>query len=268
MAALADHAASESSKILMIGPNGAGKTGALVSLVKAGYNLRILDCDNGVEIIKQLLKNDPAAMARVDVETHNDDYILQAGTNKLIPKTPLAFGKAMEVLNKWPGLGSPTTWGTDTVLVVDSLTMLGKMIMAHVMQMAGKPGDQPSQPNWGSAMDVQENLLAMLFSKSIKCHVIVMAHITYIQNEGEVQAKGYPSALGNKLPPKVGSYFNSTLLVTMEGVGANKKRVIQTKPTSNVDVKTPAPGKAKDSYPLETGLADYFKDLHGPLKTS
>lgn len=106
MAALESHASSQVSKILMIGNNGSGKTGSLVSLAKAGYKLRVLDLDKGTEILAQLLASDKAALARVDVESFSDDYVMSGtGTTKrLIPKLPLrGFSGAMNCLADWPG---------------------------------------------------------------------------------------------------------------------------------------------------------------------
>ena len=261
MVAISEHASANVCKILMIGRNGSGKTGSLVSLAKAGYKIRVLDLDNGTEILKNLLASDPAALARVDVETHMDEYmsppVVAPGGSPMIPKTPLkGFSGAMACLSSWPGLGKPTEWGPDTVLVIDSLTMLGKFIMNHVLSVKGKLAqgifgtDQgnPSQGDWGHAMELQENVLAMLYSKNIKCHVIVMSHITYLDDEAPGSlSKGFPSALGKKLPPKVGSYFNHTLIVEEEGIGAARQKVIKTKSTVQIDAKTSAPGKVQDS---------------------
>lgn len=266
MAPISKTAAATTSKMLLIGNSGLGKTGALVSLAKAGYNLRVADTDSGTEILYQLLRDDPSALARVDVETHTDKYGDVGGA--LRAKAPLTgFSGIAKVLTNWPGLGSPSQWTSSDVLVLDSLTLLGKFIMNHVLNVKGKliTGEPPSQPDWGAAMDLQENILAGLFG--LPCHVIVTAHLVNITPEGEVVPQFFPSALGNKLPQKVGRYFNSTLAVTMEGAGNAKRRVIHTK-NPQMGCKTPAPGLVKDSYPLETGLADYFKDLFGPLKAA
>jgi hypothetical protein len=259
-------------KGLIIGNNGAGKTGALLSLIKAGYKLRLLDFDNGAEILVNLIRAQcPELASNVDIETHMDEYKSIGGKAGITPVTPLkGFSGGMKVLDEWPGLGKPTDWRTDTVLVLDSLTMLGKLIMNHVLFLAGRlvTGEKQMQ-DWGQAMDIQENVCARLFSSAFSCHVLVLSHVTFVQPEGEVQQFAYPSALGSKLPPKIGSYFNSTLYVGSDGVGANKKKVIYTKSKGLVECKTSAPGLVKDSYPLETGLADYFRDLgHIPPKAA
>lgn len=268
MAALEQQSSANSAKILAIGGNGSGKTGSLISLLDAGFKVRLLDFDKGAEIINQLAVG--KARDLIDIESFSDDYKMTGSGNqqRMIPATPLkGFNGAMKCLADWPGHGSPMTWGTDTVLVLDSLTMLGKYMMNHVQVLKNKhisadPKDwHPSQPDWGDAMMLQENLMAQLFSDSIKCHVIVMAHITFVQPEGEPMTKGYPSALGSKLPPKIGGYFNHLLHYTAQGVGANAKRGFSTKSSVTIETKTPAPGKVKDWYPIGTGLAEYFADL-------
>lgn len=266
-----DHPASSTIHALCIGNGGGGKTGALASLAAAGYNLRILDFDGGTEIIAGVLKDNPAARKRIDVETFVDKYAPQQGTGALRPVPNCnAFEMSMKCLESWPKYGSPLKWTPREVLVIDSLTMMGKAAMNHVAKMKGKlvsikPVDlHPSQPDWGDAMGLQENLLAMLMG--LPCQVIVNAHVVFLTADGEVADQGFPSALGSKLPPKVGTYFNSQLYFTKDGVGDNKRRIIKTKSSSLVETKTPAPDKVADSYPIQTGLADYFKAILGPLK--
>ena len=117
-------------------------------------------------------------------------------------------------------------------------------------------------------MELQETLMAMLTGNTFKCHVIIMAHITFLEGEGEIAKQGYPSALGSKLPPKIGSYFNTTLHTDKIGAGPSMQRIIRTQTQANVNCKTSAPGIVPATLPLETGLADYFLALHGPLVKS
>jgi hypothetical protein len=276
LAAVSQEASDDASKILLIGNNGSGKTGSLVSLLKAGYKIRVLDFDNGSEILRNLARAQcPDKLHNLDIEVCSDDYkMVKIGlTEQMRPVTPLrSFSHGMACLTEWPGLGKPSEWGPDTILVVDSMTFAGRGIMNHVANVKGKltsidPKDwHPSQPDWGDAMGLQENMCAMLFSKSMKCHCITTAHITYLSPDGEAAQFGFPSALGSKLPPKIGGYFNSILYAGQKGIGSTKTRAIFTKSTNQVNCKTSAPGLVKDDYPLETGLADYFKAIHGPLK--
>lgn len=263
MADIDDLQMASAAHILAVGLNGAGKTGSLVSLAEAGYQIRVLDFDKGFEVLKQMCK--PEFRKNIDVESFSDVYHSQPATGRLVAKDSTAFPQAMKCLANWPKYGSPATWGLDTVLVVDSLTFMGRSAMNHVAKLKNKlasvdPKDfHPSQPDWGDAMGLQENFLAMI--SGLPCHVIVMSHVTFLTPDGELSQQGFPSALGSKLPPKVGSYFNHTLYYALEGIGANKKRTFTPKKMGLVQTKTPAPGKVKDSYSIETGLADYFKDL-------
>lgn len=261
---------ADSAKIIMVGNSGAGKTGALAALAKAGYKVNILDFDNGTEILYHMLKDDPKALDRVDIEKCQDSF--KMGINKSIQwVTPLtAFPNALKCLTEWPGQGKPSDWGTDTVLVLDTLTFLGESIMRYVLAANNKlgvstdPKAGASEPNWGSAIGLQEDFLAMLTS-NLKCHVIVMAHLKDIERGGVNLP--FPSALGKKLPPVVNTYFNHALMVKTSGSGSSFKRTIHSKTQGLVELKTAAPASVKESYPIETGLADYFKDLFGPLKS-
>jgi len=276
MASLDDNKSADRSTMMLIGNNGTGKSGALASLALAGYKLRIIDSDNGTEILKNVLTPSPgrklytqftdkeldAARARIDVESAQDTYVNVGG--KPMAKVPLrGFARTCELLDNWPGLGKPNTWGPDTVLVLDSLTLNGKFIMNHVMNLNLKLGQQPSQPNWGTAQQLQEELMQMLTGAGMRCHVIVTAHISFQTEDGAISAQGFPSALGKALPPRIGSYFNSLLHADKDVAG---KKIIRTITKDIINCKTSAPGKVKDTYPLETGLADYFAAVYGPLK--
>ena len=245
-------------KMLLIGASGTGKTGALASLAKAGYNLRIIDFDNGLESLAQVLKGDAEALARVEYSTHTE--ILKDVNGKLIPKgTPKAFSSALKMMTHWKSgdtdLGNPSSWTNKDILVIDSLTFMGKAAMWHTLSIAGALLGRKEIQHWGAAMDLVENVLSLLCSEATHCHVIVLTHITY-QGINEDNLFGYPSALGNKLPPKVGTYFNHMLQVDRVG----SKRSIRTTPTGSVDIKCPSAAVPK-VLPIETGLADYFKTI-------
>lgn len=275
MAPLNKHAQSNVIHAICIGNSGAGKTGALAGLAEEGYKVRVLALEEGTEILSNLLAG-KAGFDNIDVESCVDVMHLH-GPNKLMKaKDATAFPKAMNTVANWPGFGSPTGWGPDSVLVIDTMTSLGRACMNHVFKMKGKLGDvsvesvKVSQPDWGDAMKLQEDFISML--QSLPCHVIVNSHITFVTPDGESADKGYPSALGSKLPPKIGGYFNHQLFYTTQGMGLNKQRGISTKSALLIDTKTSAPGKVKDWYPLdpakplEGGLRQYFKDVLGPLK--
>src|SRR5260221_189953 len=75
MTALSEHQSTRSTKLLLMGHSGSGKTGALTSLVKAGYKLRILDLDNGLDSLASFVRRDcPDKMANVEFRTIRDRY--------------------------------------------------------------------------------------------------------------------------------------------------------------------------------------------------
>lgn len=256
-------------KILHIGDSGTGKTGALASLARAGYSLRIIDADNGVQILQQELATDSSEVqSRVYWETCTDNRKVSSAGLVSYEGSPSAFSRAMKLLSNWKtddyDLGPVSSWDQSSILVIDSLSFLSLSAMAGVLAMAGRlPPAHPQIQDWGAAMDRIENLLGLLYSDSVRCHVIINSHLTYIQPEGEAEGvvRAYPNTLGTKLPPKVGRFFNTMLLSKTEGSGAATKRKIFTVPTGALALKTPAPKLAKPFYPLETGLADFFKDL-------
>jgi len=261
MPPLKNHQSSQTTKMLLIGNSGAGKTGALASLADAGYNLRILDLDNGIDVLANMLRDKPEAMDRVEFETVTDQMVNRGG--RLVPKSATVWQRCAKLLDNWKtetaDLGPITTWTTKDVLVIDSLTFISMAALNFVLSMDAKLGQRPQLQHWGDAQTLIEGLLGMLYDDGVKCNVIVTSHITFLGDEGNMT--GYPSTIGKALPPKVGRYFNNTLVVKSQGQGSNIRRKIVTAPTGLIESKNSSPSKVKPDYPLETGLADFFKDL-------
>jgi len=267
MGKLSEHSSSSITKMLLIGDSGAGKTGALASLAQAGYNLRILDLDAGLDVLANLLKdpNSPYgkdALARVEFETLTDS-IKTVGT-RLVPGKAAVWQRAVKLLENWKtesaDFGPILKWTDKDVLVIDSLTMLGQAAMNFILSMNARLGQRPQLADWGDAQALVEGMLQMLYDENVKCNVVVISHIAYIGEEGGV-THGYPSAPGKALPPKVGRYFNTTLMARTTGAGTGQKRKLLTNTAGMVELKNTAPLKVKPEYDLSTGLADYFRDV-------
>lgn len=270
---LANHQSQFVTKLLNMGEPGSGKTGGLACLAKAGYKLIIADFDNGLDILLDLLKNDQEAMDRVTWETFTDTMKAQDG-RVIAAGIPKAFTSAMNGLTKWefpiaPGssekynLGNVGTWGSDTILVIDSLGFVGSAALRFVRQMAGHQLDNfTSIPDYGQAMERLRGLLELLRSDGVKCNVIVNTHITYIEDEKTKVRRGLPRALGSKLPPDVGGYFNSVVATQTIGGGSTLKRRIRTSSDGVLELKLPVgPGVLPDYLPLSDGLLTIFKKL-------
>lgn len=267
-------------KLLYLGDTGAGKTGSLVALAALGYQVRVLDLDNGTEIIRDLVTNprSPYLQARPGLWTAEAAKGLPArisavkiteGANfiqgQVVPKGD-TWVRIMNQLNKWKDgekdYGNVGTWGPDTVLAFDGLSRLAGASLNAILGMNGRLGKRPEQSDWGVAQTQLDNLLTFIYSAEIKCHVVMVCHVKYIEGENKL-VRGYPQTIGAALSPTVGQRFNHALMARSSGQGTMVKRKILTNTTGVVELKTSAPFRVKPEYDLETGLAEYWRDILG-----
>lgn len=257
MPAFSEHTSNTLVKVLCASDSGAGKTGACAVLADAGLNLRFLDFDNGLSVLKGYLKN-KAALERIHyVDQLQDEMQLLAGRVGI--KKASAFQRAMDALDKggeayWGAPIPPLVqWTQRDVLIIDSLSMAGRASLQMVMNANGAGMKAPEIQHYGTAMDNIEKWLQILCGSSVKCHVIINTHITNIEGT----AKLYPEALGSKLSPKIGRYFDNMVSLTTFG----GKRVFKTDKDGLFALKTAVP--MPESLPIETGWKDIFEKLLG-----
>lgn len=185
-----------------------------------------------------------------------------------------AFIRGIKLLDKWTyknedgsttDLGVPAEWGPECILVVDSLTFMSDAAFDFREPLAPKSrdGKYDMRAVYGDAQSAIENVLALLTSESFRTNVIVISHIKYVDNPDGTK-KGYPTAIGSALSPVIPRYFNSVALCQTSAGG---KRTIQTEATAMIDLKNPKPFSMAKSYPIETGLADFFGVLREHPKT-
>lgn len=261
MPSLSEHKSKALVKTLVVADSGFGKTGALASLAKAGYNLWIIDFDNGLDVLVQLLKDDPAALARVNYETFTDK-MKNIGGQLMLDGMPTAFSSALKLMSNWPGKGPMEQWTDRDVLAIDTLTTMGNAAMRFILGLVGRDGKAQIQ-DWGAAMDQVERMVQILASPAVNCNVVLNCHIQYAETtEGSGVFKGYPAALGNKLSPKIPIYFNNCLVGKTTGLAANKKREFMPKGDGLVEGKAAAL-TVPSTLPQDTGLADFFKLIRG-----
>lgn len=258
MPKLTEHHSGKFTKILYLGDSGTGKTGSLVSLVAAGYKLHVLDFDNGLDVLKEFAKKEcPDKLANVDYETVRDQY--KAGpTGPMVAGLPKALVNSLKFLNKWSDESVPAEWGPDHILVLDSLTGLGKAAFEWAKGMS--PGAKEPRQWYHTAQQAVDNVLSMLTSEAFHANVIVIAHVQFVENQ-DGSIRGYANTIGKALGPMVPTYFNTMVLAKTSGFGANVKRSIVTVPTSMIDLKNPAPFKVDQELPLGTGLSTLFNKL-------
>lgn len=253
---LSSTTASPLTKVLMIGDSGTGKTGALGSLVKAGYKLRVLDMDNKLAngILPQVIQRDcPDKIDNIDFEPIRDKY-KGSPLGPIVDGVPKAFTQALALLDKWSDGSIPAQWGADTIFVLDSLTFFADAAFNWARGM--NPSAKDPRQWYGSAQDAVENTLALLTAASFNTNVIVISHVSW-QSRPDGTMKGFPSSVGQALGPTIPAYFDNMILCQT----AAGKRTIQTAPTALVDLKNPASFKMLPTLPLETGLADFFSTI-------
>ena len=261
MPALSDRIASPLVKLMYIGDSGTGKTGSLVSLVKAGYKLRILDMDNGLDsLVAEIKKQCPDKIANVSFQSFRDDYKPDVGKGIKLDGRPKAFYNMLKALEEWEDGTNPAEWGDETILVLDSLTAVGRAALNWAESL--DPMAKDKRQWFFSAQSAVEKLLDMLTSANFSTNVIVVSHVQ-ITERADGSVKGYASAVGSALGPKIPKYFNTLVCSESKGAGDNVKRTIQTRPTTMLDLKVPDEDHIGKQLPLNTGMAELFKTLKG-----
>jgi hypothetical protein len=262
MVALSQHKSHSIVKLLYIGDSGTGKTGSLVSLVKAGYQLRILDMDAGLDSLVQFIKHEcPEKIDAVDTEFRRDKYRSGAnGVGPVLAGQPKAFVGALELLTKWSDGSDPATWGPGTVFVLDSLTAFSRAAFEWAKGM--NPGAKDPRQWYFQAQQGVENVIAMLTSEAFGCNVIIISHVQ-LKELADGTTKGYANSIGSALGPILPKYFSWMILAQSVGMGKSVKRTIATFPTGIIDLKTPMPFSMEAQLPLESGLATIFEKAKG-----
>lgn len=267
MASLSNHQSNNFVKLLALGDSKSGKTGSLVSLVKAGYKLRILDFDNLLDVLKYyVMKECPENIDNVEFRSLRDSY-KGSDTGTIISGTPKAWTTSLKMLNNWKytedgaevDLGVPGDWGPDCILVIDSLSRWcdAAYNFHEMMTPKGKnSGEADGRAVYGNAQRDIEKQLATLTSDSFATNVIVICHGMYMDlNDGS--KKIFPQGMGQKLSPKIPTYFPNYLRYK----NSAGTRTITTVSDPMIDLATTRPFAMEKSYPISTGLADIFATL-------
>lgn len=251
-------------KLLNIGDSKSGKTGALASLAKTGYNLWILDYDNGLDILRNVLRSETESLKRIKFETLRDKIIMANGVPKIKPPVH-AYQDAGRILEKW----GAEKFTSNDVLVIDSLTTFSDAAFNQATFLAGRLNQRPQLQDYGWLADSIKLFIEMITSPELSCHVVVNSHVRYFSgdDENQTQARGLPNARGQEISRVVSRYFDTVILTRSIGTGPATRRLITTQPQGVVEVATSNPKNVKPTYPVEEGMAPLFKDLlgHGPV---
>ncbi len=270
MPKLEDHQSAKTTKCLIVGDPGSGKTGSLASLAAAGYNIRLIDLDNGADILANVLKQDlggiygKEALSRVHYQTITDKMKVIPG-GKLVPAKATVWERTINLLNNWKAEGEDFgpihSWTNKEVLVIDGLSRLSTAALDFIKQMNARLGQQAHQSDYFGAQQLIEGLLSTIADDNVRCNVVLISHIQLVENEATSVTHGYPLSVGKALAPKIGGYFNSILMAKSSGQGASAAKKLITSAQSIVELKNSNPGKVKKEYSVQTGLAEFFKDI-------
>lgn len=258
MPSLDEHQSDQFVKLIWVGNSGSGKTGGLAPLALAGYHVHILDFDNGLDALKNLVRAaDPAKLKLIDFEPLQDAYTASP-MGPIVKGPPKAFVQSVKLLDKWSDGTTPSEWGPEHVLVIDSLTNLGRAAFAWARAL--NPSYKTPQLWYGDAQKAVEDIMALLTNAAFRCNVIVISHMES-QEQPDGSQKTFATAIGKALGPKLPRFFNNMIMTESLGIGNNVRRTIRTQPTAAIDLKNAAPLKVSPSYPIESGILDIFKAL-------
>ncbi len=230
-----DYPATARGQIMLCGDSGAGKTSALATLANAGYQLRVLDLDNKLSVMRKHLTEEGAN--NVSVMTFKDALNKKADAYKRLKTT---------IYNGWKDddedLGKLETWGPDTVLAIDSATFLGDIIKNEARAMDGKANfDKLSQANWYDAILQVENLFNFLTSDFFKCHLVMTALPLLVEDDAGV-SKFYPNVVTKNFSAQVGKFFDNVVRISSKRDGS---RIIRTAGDNRMELKV------NGDFPLE-----------------
>lgn len=284
-------------RMMVCGRPKTAKTGGVIApLLDAGFEVGVLNFDDNMDPVYSFAS--PEALTRLSVVTCQDRVRLGSGDGGgkdyvQVSGEPMALRRAFQALDNWDKAdpehpwGPVKTWGTNRVLVLDSLTSMGEAAFNRVRSINGRNRGNTRDSDWGVAMDDQANMLAKLMSSEFACHVICLAHLKIIgpkepRLQGEkdedlidikvaiakanaelVPTRLYPSALGRALPQEVLRHVPAAVIADTIG----DRRVFITKPRADVAADVGVPGKIKDTVDIEkNGILDIFEAITGHRK--
>ena len=244
-------------RILICGEPAAGKTGSLAQLANAGYRLMIHDFDQNTRVIGSYLKPDAA---EVYVSTYTAAKItntnLFAGTGNASQQALNELRRFSKMLEHWkvPGgedLGPCSSWTPNDVVVIDSGTFLGELLLLAAKEDPETKRDMRSLYN--VAGGYYGAILDHLTGNKVGASVIVLTHIMQTgdkDDQGKIIAKSrdIPVGVGEKFSKKMQTYFSDIWHLEVDRTG---NRVFKTAATNSASLRTSAPTLIKASEPFD-----------------
>lgn len=259
--------AHRATRILIVGDPGGGKSTSIAHLAASPLIDRIFVLDLDDNWRGPLRQLPAAALTKVRIETLKDRFKFNPANLPIVPGVPTAFPALVRLLADWTdtetgqSFGPPEEWTPRDVLVLDGCSGLAISAMYYTLYANRRMGAQREIKDWGNAVERFEGVISVLNS-GLPCHVIATAHLARLTPENAVggpsaQVPGasehvrgglaapenfwmrYPSALGQKLPPRLGGMFEAVVQAKRVGRDLATKYVLKTTPDDDVDVKLP-----------------------------
>ena len=184
-----------------------------------GYKLHICDYDNGLDALQNfIMEGSSNALVNVDYEPLHDKTKFMQGSPPVVAAKALI--RTGQLIEKWSDGSKPAEWGPEHILVLDSLTSLGRYAYNWAKGQAPKVRDRRQWYN--AAQDSLELILDAISSTAFNTNVIVISHIKYVEvrevgTDGKERIKDVehiPSSVGNALGKTTPNTPNTCLLYT------------------------------------------------------
>lgn len=278
----------KSVRALLVGYPGAGKTGSIASLINEGYKVRVIDFEGNIEPLLAYVK--PEFYPNVDIVYLRDKLAMGDKYAEAVG-VPTAFNDALKLLKEWKytdkdtgeevNLGKSADWGSDTIVVIDSLTGLSEAAIRRAIKMMNKHPDTMTSAVWGAAVSDVNAAISIAGDKNLKYHLIVTGHLQMIGpddylKQGDtkeitevkieniaadvIATRLYPVAATRNSSSRVAKDFSTMILAEQKVVMGKTARVLTTSTKQPLDLKLPAlnvPGE----LPIADGLSRIFTAL-------
>lgn len=244
-------------RILLCGESASGKTGALAQLANAGYRILIHDFDQNTRVIGSYLRDNAAdvyvstyAAAKI---TGTNLFAGSGGAGKQALDEMRRFCKMLEHWKVVDGedLGPCTSWTAKDVVVVDSGTFLGELLLLAA-------GEDPEAKRDGRTLynvagKYYGAILDHLTSNKMGASVIVLTHIMQTgdtDDQGKIigKARDVPVGVGVKFSKKMQAYFSDIWHLEVDRAG---NRTFKTAATDKASLRTSAPTTIKAAEPYD-----------------
>lgn len=269
-------------KVLVEGDSSTGKTTLLLSLLAAGYKIRVWDYDNKLHGLRSFVEHYYPDASKNLISVALRDKLKASPNGPILNGPPNAFSTGLDLLDKWTDGTEPAEWGDDYIVVIDTLTTMTDCAFNWAMLMNGATDWVVGVPT--KSVDPRNLIyiaqqailkqLKYLTAEWFNTNVIVLSHIKYFDRP-DGQTKCYPVSIGSAIAGEIPSFFSNVIQLETINIGGNPTRTIRTVSTSMIDLQNPVPFKMKKQIEVpdlvigdtknleETGLAKFFSLVKG-----